>query len=32
MNEKYKSASPSAIPFKNWGKTIGMEEKLDIIS
>jgi hypothetical protein len=32
MNEKYKSESPSAILMKNWRKTIGMEEKLDITS
>jgi hypothetical protein len=32
MNEKRKAASPSAIQVKNWRKSIGIEEKLHIIS
>jgi hypothetical protein len=32
MNEKCKSASPSAIQVKNQRKTIGIEEKLHVIS
>jgi hypothetical protein len=32
MNEKCKSASPSAIKVKNRRKTIGIEEKLHVIS
>jgi hypothetical protein len=32
MNEKRKSTSPSAIQVKNWRKTIGIEEKLHVIS
>jgi len=31
-SEKYKSASPHAIQLKNWQKTVGTEEKIDIIS
>jgi hypothetical protein len=32
MNDKCKSASRSAIKVKNWRKTIGIEEKLHVIS
>jgi hypothetical protein len=32
MSEKCKPASPSAIQVKNWWKTIGIEEKLHVIS
>ena len=32
MSEKRKSASPSVIQVKNRRKTIGIEEKLDVIS
>jgi len=32
MSEKNKSTSSSAIQMKNWLKTVGIEEKLDIIS
>jgi hypothetical protein len=32
MSEKGKSASPSAVQMKNQRKTIGIEEKLHIIS
>jgi hypothetical protein len=32
MGEKRKSATPSAMQVKNRWKTIGTEEKLDIIS
>ena len=32
MNEKRKSASPGAIQVKNRRKTIGIKEKLDVIS
>jgi hypothetical protein len=32
MNEKYRSASPTVIHIKNQWKTIGTEEKLDVIS
>jgi hypothetical protein len=32
MSEKSKSTSPSAIQVKNWQKTIGSEEELDVIS
>jgi len=32
MNEECKSTSLSATKVKNWQKTIGTEEKLDIIS
>jgi hypothetical protein len=32
MSEKRKSASPSEIQVKNQWKTIGIEEKLDIIN
>jgi len=32
MNEKYRSASPGTIHMKNRWKTIGTEEKLDVIS
>jgi hypothetical protein len=32
MSEKRKSASPSAIQVKNRQKTIGIEEKLHVIS
>jgi len=32
MSDKCKSTSPSAIQVKNWWKTIGIEEKLDVIS
>ena len=28
---KHKSTPPSAIQVKNWQKTIGTEEKLDVI-
>jgi hypothetical protein len=31
MSEKRKSASPSAIKVKNWGKTVSIEEKLHVI-
>jgi hypothetical protein len=31
MNEKSKSASPSAIQVENRGKTVGNEEKLSVI-
>jgi hypothetical protein len=30
MSEKHKSASPSAVQVKNWGKKIGIEEKLSV--
>jgi len=32
MSEKHKSTLPSVIQVKNWWKTIGTEEKLDIIN
>jgi hypothetical protein len=32
MSKKYKCASPNAIQVKNKGKTIGIEQKLHIIS
>jgi hypothetical protein len=32
MSEKSKSTSPSAIQVKDWQKTAGNEEELDIIS
>jgi hypothetical protein len=32
MSEKCKSTSPSEIQAKNWQKTIGTAEKLDVIS
>jgi hypothetical protein len=32
MSEKRQSASPSAIQVKNMRKTIGIEEKLHVIS
>jgi hypothetical protein len=32
MSEKHKSASPIAIQVKNQCKTIGIEEKLDVVS
>jgi hypothetical protein len=32
MSHKHKSASPGVIKVKNQGKTIGNEEKLDVIS
>jgi hypothetical protein len=32
MSKKRKSASPSAIQVKNQCKTVGVEEKLDVIS
>jgi len=32
ISDKCKSASPSAIQEKNWQKTIGIEEKLLVIS
>ena len=32
MSEKCKSTSPSAVKVKNQLKTIGIEEKLDVIS
>jgi hypothetical protein len=32
MSEKRKSTSPSAIQVKNQWKTVGTEEKLDVIS
>jgi hypothetical protein len=32
MSEKCKSASPNAVPVKNQWKTIGIDEKLDIIN
>jgi hypothetical protein len=32
MSEKHKSTSPSAIQVKNWRKTIGIEDKLEVIS
>ena len=32
MTEKRKSTSSSAIQVKNGGKTIGIKEKLDVIS
>ena len=32
MSEKYKSASPHAVQLKNRQKTLGIEEKLDVIS
>jgi hypothetical protein len=32
MSEKSKSTSPSAVPVKNWWKTIGIKEELDVIS
>jgi hypothetical protein len=31
MNEKSKSASPSAVQVENWGKSVGNEEKLSVI-
>ena len=32
MSEKHKSTAPSAMQVKNWGKTISIEKKLDVIS
>jgi len=32
MSEKLKPASSSEIQVKNWGKTVGIKEKLDIVS
>ena len=32
ISDKCKSTSPSAIQVKNWQKTIGVEEKLDVIT
>jgi hypothetical protein len=31
MSDKHKSTSPSAIQVKNQSKTIGTEEKLDVV-
>jgi len=31
MSEKLKPASSSEIQVKKWGKTVGIEEKLDIV-
>jgi hypothetical protein len=32
MSDRRKAVSPSAVQVKNWRKTIGNEEKLDVIS
>jgi hypothetical protein len=32
ISDKCISTSPSAIQVKNWQKTIGIEEKLDVIT
>ena len=32
ISDKHKPTSPSALQVKNWQKTIGTEQKVDIIS